>query len=40
MTAAVPHFPVERAAPRRRVLFALGAGVLLAHLSLLSGGSD
>ncbi|WP_066253588.1 DUF3108 domain-containing protein [Hydrogenophaga flava] len=38
MTAAVPHFPVERAAPRRRVLFALGAGVLLAHLSLLSGG--
>lgn len=38
MTTAAPHFPVERAAPRRRVLFALGAGVLLAHLSLLSGG--
>ncbi|MDQ7745256.1 DUF3108 domain-containing protein [Hydrogenophaga pseudoflava] len=38
MTAAVPHLPVERSAPRRRVLFALGAGVLLAHLSLLSGG--
>ncbi|MGM9428650.1 DUF3108 domain-containing protein [Hydrogenophaga sp. MI9] len=28
----------ERAAPRPRVLFGLGAGVLLAHLSLLSGG--
>ena len=38
MTAAVSTLPVERAAPRRRVLFALGAGVLLAHLSLLSGG--
>lgn len=38
MTATVPHLPVERSAPRRRVLFALGAGVLLAHLSLLSGG--
>lgn len=38
MTAALPLLPAERAAPRRRVLFALGAGVLLAHLSLLSGG--
>lgn len=28
----------ERAAPRLRVLLGLGAGVLLAHLSLLSGG--
>lgn len=39
MTAAAsPPVTVERIAPRGRVLFALGAGVLLAHLSLLSGG--
>lgn len=39
MTAASsPPVTVERIAPRGRVLFALGAGVLLAHLSLLSGG--
>lgn len=35
--AALPP-PSDRVAPRKRVLFALGAGVLLAHLSLLSGG--
>ena len=36
-TASLPLIP-ERAAPRPRVLLGLGAGVLLAHLSLLSGG--
>ena len=30
--------PANSAAPRTRVLISLGAGVLLAHLSLLSGG--
>ena len=40
MTAAASpsSVTIERIAPPRRVLFALGAGVLLAHLSLLSGG--
>ena len=38
MSAAVLSQPTDRVAPRKRVLFALGAGVLLAHLSLLSGG--
>jgi outer membrane biosynthesis protein TonB len=40
MTAAASpsSVTIERIAPPPRVLFALGAGVLLAHLSLLSGG--
>ncbi|MFP8779693.1 DUF3108 domain-containing protein [Hydrogenophaga sp. RWCD_12] len=38
MSAASLPLSPERAAPRPRVLFGLGAGVLLAHLSLLSGG--
>lgn len=38
MNAASRPLPPERSAPRARVLFALGAGVLLAHLTLLSGG--
>jgi Protein of unknown function (DUF3108) len=40
--SALPSFtstsPSGEAAPRRTVLLGLGAGVLLAHLSLLSGG--
>lgn len=38
MSSAAPPFPADRIAPRRGVLTALAAGVLLAHLSLLSGG--
>jgi outer membrane biosynthesis protein TonB len=38
MSTAAPPFPADRIAPRRGVLTALVAGVLLAHLSLLSGG--
>jgi hypothetical protein len=35
--AALP-LPADRITPRKRVLLGLGAGVLLAHLGLLSGG--
>lgn len=38
MNAATLSLPSDRAAPRKRVLFSLGATVLLAHLSFLSGG--
>ena len=38
MNTASLSLPPERAAPRKRVLFGLGATVLLAHLSFLSGG--
>ena len=38
MSAAVFPPTPERVAPRPRVLLGLGAGVLVAHLSLLSGG--
>lgn len=38
MSAASLKLPPDRAAPRKRVLFGLGATVLLAHLGFLSGG--
>lgn len=38
MTTASSPLPADPIAPRRGVLTALAAGVLLAHLSLLSGG--
>jgi Protein of unknown function (DUF3108) len=38
MNAAVLGLPSSRVAPRKRVLFGLGAVVLLAHLGFLSGG--
>jgi Protein of unknown function (DUF3108) len=38
MNAAVLNLPSNPVAPRKRVLFGLGAAVLLAHLGLLSGG--
>lgn len=38
MSAASLSLPPDRAAPRKRVLFGLGATVLLAHLGFLSGG--
>lgn len=38
MNTASLSLPPDRAAPRKRVLFSLGATVLLAHLGFLSGG--